>query len=276
MRTAASSDIEREFNPRATVPDFQLHLDRSKSASDRARASLRCQRDMRYGPGPRQCVDFYPAASVPAPCLVYVHGGFWRALSKEQSSGIALSFVPKGVHCALVGYDLCPEVSLDAIVTEIRQALRWCCAVLPTLGAEPAAIHLCGVSAGAHLIASALLEDGDPPGFASAWLLSGIYELEPVLAISVNEVLGLDAAAAARNSPLRHLRKLATPLHIRVGSAESEGWIAQSAQFARAARDAGCDVDFQLLAGANHFTLGLSDPQSALVDEMLAQVAPRA
>ena len=277
-RALPAAELERQFNPRVTVPDFQRYLDRTAAASARARATFSAARDIRYGPGERQRVDIYPVPGrVDAPAVVFVHGGFWRALSKEQFACLAEALVPRGVAAVLVGYDLCPAVTLDRIVAEIGEALAWCRASLAAHGVDPRRFHLAGSSAGAHLIAAALFRAAETPGalagFRSAWLASGVYELEPVRAISVNAAIGLDADGAARNSPARFARRLPLPLHVVVGGDESPAWIDQSRRFAAACRAAGATVDFRVLPGENHFSLGLALPGSRLNRALVKAVA---
>lgn len=279
-RDLAADERERQYNPRVTVPDFQRHLDAARLASEHARTSLRCLRDLRYGPRPRQCIDVYPADAEGAPAVVYVHGGFWRALSKEQAAGIALSLHTSDITTAVVGYDLCPDETLDTIVDEIDAALDWCARALPGHGVDPARMHLAGSSAGAHLIATALFR-APAAGtwrerYRSAWLVSGIYELAPVRAISVNADIRLDDEAVARLSPLRFPARVPAALTIAVGADETPSWIAQSRAFADAARRAGNDVDYLEVPGAHHFSVGAATDGSLVNARLRARVGANA
>lgn len=271
MTELSSEELERQFNPRVTVPDFQMYLDRGARASEAARAALPAVRDVRYGPRPRQLIDIYPAEDPRAPVVIYVHGGFWRALSKEAFAGLAGALRPRGISTVLVGYDLCPTVTLDELVGEIIEAVAWCGTHLKDHGLEPGRTVLAGSSAGAHLCAMALMSR-PAPHIDATCLVSGIYDVEPVLRISVGPAIGLDAAMARRNSPIHLVRQLGIPLLVAVGEAESSEWRLQSERFAARCREAGNDVRFLPLPEAHHFSTGLSVPGSIL-NESLASMA---
>lgn len=268
MTELSADELERQFNPRVTVPDFQTYLDRAARASEAARAALPAIRDVRYGPRPRQLIDIYPAEDPRAPVVIYVHGGFWRALGKEAFAGLAGALRPRGISTVLVGYDLCPAVTLDELVGEIIDAVAWCGAHLKDHGLEPRRTVLAGSSAGAHLCAMALLSR-PAPHIDAACLVSGIYDVEPVLRISVGPAIGLDAAMARRVSPMLHVRQLGIPLLVAVGEAESSEWRAQSERFAARCRDVGNDVRFLPLPQAHHFSTGISVPGTTLNEALV-------
>jgi arylformamidase len=268
MSKLSPDELEKQLNPRVTVPDFQTYLDRSAKASEAARASLSAIRDVRYGPRPRQLLDIYPAEDPRAPLVIFVHGGFWRALSKEAFAGLAGSLRPKGISTVLIGYDLCPAVTLDELVAEIIEAIAFCGSNLRTHGIEPRRVVLAGTSAGAHLIAMALLSR-DFPHVDAACLVSGVYDVEPVVQISVGAAIGLDADSARRNSPALHVRRLGIPLLIAVGETESPEWRRQSEDFAKRCTEAGNDVRYLGLPGAHHFSTGIAIPGSMLNDALV-------
>jgi arylformamidase len=267
MTEISAEELERQFNPRVTVPDFQVYLDRGAKASEAARASLPSIRDVRYGKRPRQLLDIYPAEDPRAPLVIFVHGGFWRALSKENFAGLAGALRPRGISTILVGYDLCPTITLDELVAEIGDAVAWCGANLKSHGLDPRRIVLAGTSAGAHLSAMTLLTR-PAPHIDAACLVSGVYDVEPVLRISVGPAIGLDAAMARRTSPMLHVRNLGIPLLIAVGDAESSEWRLQSERFAARCRDAGNDVRYLPLPGAHHFSTGIGVAGSTLNDAL--------
>ena len=66
---------------------------------------------LRYGPAPRNLIDYFPAAA-PGPLLVFIHGGYWQMRSKDDFSFLAKGPLAHGMHVALVGYTLAPEARL--------------------------------------------------------------------------------------------------------------------------------------------------------------------
>jgi len=261
-REQPTSLLEQHFNPRVTVSDFQEILERYATRSAAARQRLPGVYDLRYGTRPQQTFDLYHAASsLSAPPLVlFLHGGYWRALDKCDHSFVAPLFVEAGVPLANINYDLCPSVTLDEIVDEIREAVLYCAHHAADFGAAARRLCLVGHSAGAHLVARMLAQDWAAAGLPAdtitgAVALSGIYEPEVVLRLAVNAEIGLTAAMAARHDGLRQPPQCQVPVLIAVGGAEPAGWIGQSRAYHDVCVAAGLDVHWMCVEGANHFTL---------------------
>src|SRR5713226_2523992 len=83
-----------------------------------------CLLDQRYGSGPRCLLDVFPAGDG-APVLLFIHGGYWRALDKSDVSFIAEPFQRVGISVVMPGYDLVPSVRVADIVDQVRAALAW-------------------------------------------------------------------------------------------------------------------------------------------------------
>jgi arylformamidase len=268
--------IDLQYSPSKLVDDLPSILHEYAARSARARAELP-MRTLRYGPGSRMTLDFFPARPA-APMFVYVHGGFWQEMSKDDFGFPALDLVPAGVAFAALGYGLAPHHNLDEIVASVRLGLRWLVAHAVELDVDPGRIHLGGGSAGAHLVAMALLDGWAPAGlFAGATLVSGVYDLEPVRHSYVNAPLRLDAKAAARNSPIRHLPARLPPLILARGGRETGEFARQHTEFAAAASGRGGPVHELVVSHRHHFdlTFDLADPATALGSAVLAQVTPR-
>ncbi|SHE50702.1 Acetyl esterase/lipase [Kaistia soli DSM 19436] len=231
----------------------------------RTSAALRARHpealDLAYGPRPRQRIDLLKAADG-APTLVFLHGGFWQMLSKDDFTFVAAGLLPAGINVAFVGYTLAPDATLDDMVLEVRAALDWLGAHLAGLGGDPAAVFVGGWSAGAHLAVMVM----DHPLVRGVLGISGLYELAPLAASFVNGKLGLDDAAVDRNSPQRHIQRDMPPLALVVGGAELAMMRQQTEDYAAALTASGAPVTFETLAGANHFTIldQLADPDGAI------------
>lgn len=274
-------EVERQFNPRVAVPDFERHIAEHQRKSAAARARLEGALDLRYGPGPKETLDVFPAsgATGPAPVLLYLHGGYWRGLDKADFSHLAGPLVGAGATAVVVNYDLCPDVTVPDIVAEARRAIAWTHANIAGHGGDPARLHVCGSSAGAHLCAMALARDWAADGLpddliAGATLITGIYDVSPVLGISVNEEIRMTEDMVAPMSPMRLPPRRALPVLIAVGGAETPRWIAQSRAYADECRRHGLDPDYLELPGENHFsvTATLADPAKPLLPAVLRQM----
>jgi arylformamidase len=187
------------------------------AVSAEMRASLPCHLDLPYGDTPPERLDIFPAGPR-APVFVFIHGGYWRRLSKDASAFMAGTFTEAGVSVAVVEYALAPAVSIDEIVRQCRSSLAWIDANGKEFGIDSGRIFIGGHSAGGHL-AAMLLAGGWHGAFgvsdrvvSGALLVSGLYDLEPVRLSEPNDWARLDEAAAARNSPLLNLPGRECPL----------------------------------------------------------------
>ncbi|MDB5941982.1 MAG: alpha/beta hydrolase [Ramlibacter sp.] len=234
---------------------------RSEKARSRADARL----DLRYGPAPRQTIDFIPAGPG-APTLVFFHGGYWQSRSKHTFTFLADGLVPNGISLALVGYTLAPEATLDQIAAESRSALDFLVRTVPSLGASSDGLRLAGWSAGAQLAAMVL----DHRAVRAAFLASGVYDLEPIRHTYLNEKLAMDEACALRNSPLHHVPAAGPPTWVVAGGAELPELRRQSAELAAAHTRAGLACTHWEEPGADHFSIleRLADPAGSLARRM--------
>jgi len=227
----------REYNARERVPDWMQHLERWTRASQRARRDGRCLADLRYGGSAGQRLDLFPAEREGGPLLVFVHGGYWRSLSKTEFSWVAPPFVERDVNVALIDYDLAPAVTVETIVLQVLRALEWLWRANERFGYDATRIVVAGHSAGGHLTAMAMcalwpLWDPDLPAdlVKGGVAISGLFDLEPVRRASfLNVDLKLDARRALRLSPAWMPPAGATPLVTCVGGMESSEFLRQNA-----------------------------------------------
>lgn len=235
MKAAPAIDplLEAAYNVRAAIPEHPAIFAGWRERSAAARAQLAWQ-EHAYGETPAQTLDCFPAGPG-APLQVFIHGGYWQALGKRDFSFIAAPWVARGVAVAVLDYALCPAVTLDEIVAQVRRALAWIHRHADRLAIDPARIQASGHSAGGHLLGMLLATDWvacglAPPGAAlhSAVSISGLFDLEPLRFTSINAQVGMDAAMAARNSPLLLQPTVRAPLLLAVGERESDGFHAQS------------------------------------------------
>jgi arylformamidase len=225
--------VERGYNNRAAVPDHPQWLARFPELSASARAALGPKLDLRYGPGPKETLDLFMPAGGARGTFVFLHGGYWRALDKSDFSFVAGPFVAQGYAVAVANYDLCPEVSIATIVDECRRAVAWIVREGAAHGANSERIVVGGHSAGGHLAAMLLATDwvaqvlGRDP-IAGAVSVSGVHDLTPMVQFSFNADFKLDAAEAARLSPVHLSPRSRAPLVLAVGADETSEFIRQT------------------------------------------------
>ena len=274
--TTTDIDYEAEYNNRARVPEHPAIFERLRAAAktfrDEMAAQGRAERGTAYGPTARQFIDFFRADREGGMLAVFVHGGYWRSLEPSTFSHIARGFLAHGISVAVVGYDLCPQVRVADIVEEIRRA----CAHLWRRSRKRMFVY--GHSAGGHLAACALATDWkkyDLPADAVpvACAISGVFDLTPLVGISMNQDLRLDPLEARRVSPLFWEAPRGRTLDVIVGAQESAEFLRQSREIADAWAKAGAATRYEAPPG-NHFTVldPLADPKSAMTNRLAALV----
>jgi arylformamidase len=257
-------DLENQYDNRSAVPDHQEIFRDWKSRSRLACEQLGGTRNLAYGPHPRQTLDLFVPVDLPAPAPlhVFLHGGYWQAMSKEFSSFVGEGLVQAGVAVAVLNYRLCPEVCIEEIIADVQNALIWLHRNGTSNGVEVQRVQLSGHSAGGHLIAMLWTTDWTrqvpelPADFLhSAISVSGLYELEPLISTRVNHALGLDAPRALALSPALLEPGCRAPLLLAVGEAESEEYHRQSEHLCEKWRIAGVPVELERLKGHHHFSI---------------------
>ena len=249
-------DYEVEYNNRRRVPEYEEIYAGWQRASAAYRRSARAELDQTYGPGERHRYDLFLAGEVDAPLVVFIHGGYWQRGGREDYAFLAQALNARGLDVALPSYSLCPAVAVLDIVAELR-------AFLAELWAKTGRYALLtGHSAGGHLTAAMLATDwrgvaGVPADLARTGLaISGVFDLPPLVGTSLNEALGLDAAAARAASPMFWPPPAAgRALVAAVGGAESAEFLRQSRHIVTAWQSAGVGCQYLEVPGANHFTV---------------------
>ena len=231
--TMLSADfVEREYNLRQAFPDHPQWFARWSAESAAARSRLDSRLDVRYGSGPKQTLDLFPAES-PRGALLFIHGGYWRALDKGDHSFVAPAFVDQGVGVVVINYDLCPNVSIAHIVEECRQAVAWLWREGRSQGVPVERLFIAGHSAGGHLVAMLYATDwrryGVPVDAIRGGLsVSGVFDLEPLIQVSFNADLKLDSGKARAMSPIHCTAEVRAPLLLAVGGGETSEFSRQS------------------------------------------------
>ncbi len=258
-RDLTRSEREREYSPSSCVGgDIQPFLDDYATSSERARrwcaSNGHVIHEVSYGPASSQTMDLVtPGTDRPHPVLVYIHGGYWQLLSKRESFFAAIDFLSRGIGFVAVDYTLAPAATLDDIVAECRTAVAHLHSSVERFGLDPDRIFLAGSSAGAHLAAMTALDPGRAGPTAGVVLVSGIYELEPLIGTTINDALQLDLAAVERNSPMRCRLEGFPPAVVAWGDNETAQFQRQSRMFSQLLTEAGTASTEIEISGRNHF-----------------------
>jgi arylformamidase len=272
---------ELQYNPRVTVANVGDLLAELPRRAALTRATRPFLADIKTGPHRREVLDLYRVKDAKG-TLVFMHGGYWRAFSKLETSWVAEGFLDQGYSVALLNYPLCPEVTLAALIDSVKRSFAVLHKEVLT-EAERAAIVVCGHSAGAYLAAAFVATDWTSHGlpaqpFHGAVPISGIFELAPLLQTSMNEAIRLDAASAAELTLTTARARLNVPITFVVGGDESDEFHRQST--AMAAAWAALDPTVVDIPLANHFSVldGLARPGDRLnaiaVDLLIAARHP--
>lgn len=258
---------ERQYNLNLTVPDMPAIVDDWLARAAFTRASLPILADIPYGDHSREVLDLVRTPR-PRGTVVFIHGGYWRARSKYETSWIADAFADTGVSVALLNYPLCPEVSLDQIAESVRRAFVKLYVDVLT-DDERARIVIVGHAAGAYLGGILMGTDWRSYGlpakpFQAAVSISGIFDLEPLVHTSINEALRLTVETARALSLYDKPLLVPVKVAVVVGGDETGEYLRQSRLIAQSwsARS----PQLIEIPGQNHFTIldGLVQPASTL------------
>jgi acetyl esterase/lipase len=217
--------------------------------------------DLAYGTGPRNAWDLFPAADASAPCLVFIHGGYWQRNRREDFCAILAGAMARGWSAALPGYTLAPDASLTQIATEIHAALDWLQANGPAHGIAGKVV-VSGWSAGGHLVGMAMPH----PLVAAGLAISGIFELAPIRDTELNDKLSLTEAEIASLSPMR-LPVVMKPVAVAYGSRELPELRRQSREWHALRAAAHAPGPLIPVVGADHFRIlaALQSPEGELL-----------
>lgn len=256
---ASQSEIDEAYDPFRRAADAAASNRHFAERSEEARRTLPHRLQVPYGPTLAETLDIFPAAAPDAPVFFFIHGGYWRARAARDFSCVALGPQALGFTTVVIDYALCPVVTLDEIVRQVRAAAAWVVRNIANHGGDPRRIVIGGSSAGGHLGAMLLTarwrEDYGLPDdpFAGAVLLSGLYDIAPLRYSYLQPLIQLDEGSVHRNSPAHLVRPCATPLLLAWGGAEQPAFAQQSEGLHAAWQRAGNASELLTLPEADHF-----------------------
>ncbi|KAM4583876.1 kynurenine formamidase isoform 3-T3 [Odontesthes bonariensis] len=269
-------ELERQYSPsrwshRMSADDvIKAHVKALKEGTERARGCAQTLLNVPYGEGDGEKLDVYipRTNSLDVNLVVYLHGGYWQFLrgfcfclfSKDESGFMAVPLIDKGVVVVAVGYDIAPKGNMDLMVSQVRRSV----VSVVQQYSHISGLYLCGHSAGAHLAAMVLSTDWSQysiaPQIKGAFLVSGIYDLLPILSTYVNEPLKMTEEVAVRNSPSKlvpQLKLSSSSCQIVVAVAENDSpeFRKQSEEYCKTLEASGLNVTMEDVANTDHFSI---------------------
>ncbi|XP_058447443.1 kynurenine formamidase [Malaya genurostris] len=258
-----------EWNKRfATASEvIEYHMNYVRQVSDKNRKQLRCNLNISYGTNEREKFDVYgDDLPVNAPLFVYIHGGYWQILNKDESAYCVKPLVEKGIRVFVLDYDLCPNITLTQTVEQIKRAGEY----ILKYATDNRIKYVCfaGHSAGAHLLLTMLDRD-----FVATvgtriqlikhlYLISGVYSLEQLRytsAVNADNVLGLNDSNVKKLSPLlmsyQHLTQIGIKFHIFVAEHDSSVFKQMSIDMNEYLGKYSLVSDLHMLPSLNHFDI---------------------
>jgi arylformamidase len=228
----STANLETLYNNRAAVPEHPQIFAHWAAQSAATRAHHTQHVTFSYGKHAKQTLELF-AAPKSKGLVIFIHGGYWRSLDKDDFSFLAEPFLANDISFASINYRLCPEVGIGDVVTDCERAVAWLKAHVHEYGVSFERTALIGHSAGAHLVAMLFCTDWarydvNANAFIGGVGISGIYDLGPMLHVSMNNDLQLDAPTAERLSPINLTPRLNVPLELSVGAAETSEFIRQT------------------------------------------------
>jgi arylformamidase len=250
--------------PAVWVPQAQAYRD---ALHGEGRARL----DIVYGERARNRFDLFLPEVRPKGLVVFVHGGFWRALDKSFWSHLARGSVESGFAVAMPSYTLCPAARISDITREIAAAIE------QAAGFVEGPVFLSGHSAGGQLVTRMVSATSPLPNFVQARIrhtlsISGLHDLRPLIKIAMNSDIKIDDAEALTESPALLAPMQGTRVTCWVGGSERSEFIRQNALLANVWTGLGAQTCKIEEPDRHHFNVidGLSDPHHQIVAALLS------
>ena len=278
----SAEEFEQQYNLREGRPDYEVTvipdwIERSETARNNLNATL----DIRYGDGEKQKLDVFHCGKPGAPTLLYFHGGYWQRGDKSVYSFLADPFNSSGVNVVIVGYDLCPSVTLTQISEQAREAIAWVWRKADEYQINRELITVMGHSAGGHITEMMMgtdwhaYADDLPTDLIYAGIpVSPLSLLEPVrLTAGLNSGIRMDAAEAEAQSPvLNHPPVTNAPQLVVVGGSETDEFHRQANMYKDLFSNDDRNIALYVVPEVDHFDElnVLADPQSPFFKHAMA------
>jgi arylformamidase len=251
--------LNRQYNNRLHVPDFETYFQRWEKLSRETVEKYPVIRDISYGDLSRECLDVFPSATGNSKTFVFIHGGYWQKFDKTNFHFIAKAFHSYGITTVLINYPLAPYATMDEIVASSRKAILWLQQNLAELNGDPHQMYIAGHSAGGHLAAMLMekewAQNNTVDFIRGVCTLSGIFNLEPIQLSNLNAVINMTEGTALRNSAVQLIPLDSCPLLLCVGTDETKEFKSQSRELYNKWKNKNSYTRLLQIPGINHYSI---------------------
>ena len=285
--------LEKEYSPSSCIEDIMLYINRYINESAAAREKLKNNMilGMKYGIEERSVMDIFlpkntdKSTAKMYPIHIYIHGGYWQELSKDESAFAAPNFTDHEIIFIALDYQLAPKATMAEIISQTQHGVVAAIKSAKYFHGDISNITLSGSSAGAHLVMEVMSMDWTKHGFKccpikGACAVSGIYDLQPLVNIYVNDPLKMSLSDAKSASPLFHipspdmLQQNISPSIFSYGENETSEFKRQTKDYQKSWNEAGHKSLYIEMQGFNHFDIimELGNQHSPLFKAVLEQI----
>jgi len=259
-------ELDASYDNRRAFPSFVALRAAWEGRSQRLLKNMGGARDLPYGPGSRQRLDYLACGIAARPTVAFIHGGYWQWDNKEDYAFVAEGLLEHGLNVAMIEYTRAPQAGVGDIIREVQAAMRWLTSNLPERFDCSTQIAVCGHSAGGHLAAIAQENEG----LAGAMMISGIFDLAPIRLCYLNDALNLTEDDVGRYSPVHRIPGLSSSV-VAVGSRELPALVGQSVDYSIYLRNQNREVHFSHVPEVDHFTILelLANPEGSICQSIL-------
>src|SRR5262249_6896918 len=144
----SQQELDVLFDQAAWVPQMK-ELEQQSSVASAAVRRLTPPRTERYGDSEAELLDiFLPPNAQNAPIMIFIHGGAWLRLTKDDASYPAPVFNHRGAIYIAPNYASLAAVRMPEMVEQCRRAIEWVVHNAEKFGGDPHRIFISGHSAG--------------------------------------------------------------------------------------------------------------------------------
>lgn len=229
----------------------------------------RVVRDVPYGSLPRQQLDIYVPAEAgdaepsrapgPAPVIVFLYGGGWRAGSRTDYLFAGQAFAARGYVTVIPDYRLYPDATFPLFLEDSAAAVAWARRFVAEYGGDARRIYLVGHSAGAY---NAVMLTLDERWLAAAGLdarsdlraavgIAGPYDFLP-LKSWLKPIFDVDGIDLETTQPIAQVDGGEAPLLLATGLSDDTVDPGNSRRLAARIRDKGGRVEERYYPNVTH------------------------